>query len=554
MISTPETNKLLIAEELNIGNDRESVAHLLSDGSSETDEIKEMLKLIDEDITYELQYLFSQTTVESMSKSPQDLMTIDNNLLSRLTTELERHLSDLPSIEGMWRWAEQSFSAEELKCLRQYRIQELTKAQQDIRFKLEELAKLQTKEIKPRKFLPMHPIAVNGQLSVASDRINKATVEALMPGAMKQSSVLDVALNKLKVHGLTIGKKFWAAYPFSARKDLHGAIGFTQNPGEAIWRMLQRNGALAVKAQYALWARAYAETDADPQKFIIMSISQFCDDLGFKKKKGAHERFNKHKAVEVLDLLTSLELSAIYQTPKYKIVHLSGPLWMRGGIREELDDFTDIFGERHVGDPQNRMSWDPIAFAYAPGIFFANPEWRKYNHNVALIGAGLLQLGSGDNDKWAVMVGGYIALLARMNGYRTTRVGVKRVLERTGLLAEMMKHRQASRMRDKLERALEKLQLVRVIKAYHFTSEAEDVDFDDLNNLETLDRMSEPHRWAASWLNQCIVIEWPEDFERRAEELREKKRQKFIAAKSKRRRVKPRNSTTLLPGSSLDPV
>jgi hypothetical protein len=547
MAITSEASKLLIAEDWDLTNDAARINHLLSEDTPDIEQTKEMLKLIEEDAAYELQYLSSKVPAESMSANSQSLITIRDDLLYKLTTELEKRLLNLPSVEDVWRWAEQSFSSEEVMWLRLYRISELTKVQQDIRSKLEELEEQQIQESRPRKFLPMHPIAVNGHLSVASDRINKATVEALMPGAMKRSSVLGEVLNKLKAKGLMVGKKFWAAYPFSARKDLHGAIGFTENPGEAIWRMLQRNGALAVKAQYALWARAYAETGADPQKFIIMSISQFCDDLGFKKKKGAHERVNKHKAVEVLDLLTSLELSAVYQTPRHKIVHLSGPLWMRGGIREELDDSTNLFGERFVGDPQNRMSWDPIAFIYAPGMFFANPEWRTYNHNVALVGAGLLQLGSGDNDKWAVMVGGYIALLARMNGYRTTRVGVNRILERTGLLAEMMKHRHAGRMREKLERALEKLQLVRVIKSYHFTSDKEDVDFDDLNNLETLDCMSEPVRWAASWLNQCIVIEWPEDFERRAEELREKKRQRIMVARSKLRRRKPQDTITLLP-------
>lgn len=554
MVSTPETSKLLITEESNIANDVECVVQLLSGEDSDMDQTNEMLKLIEEDATYELQYLLSKRQSGSISEGLRDLIAIDKDLLHRLTTELEKHLSDLPSIEDMWQWAEQSFSEEELKCLRLYRIQELTKVQQAIRRKFGEIAEAPIKEVKLRRGLPLRPIAVKGHLCVASDRINKATVEALMPGAMKQSSVLAGALDKLKVPGLTTGKEFWAAYPFSARKDLHGAVGFTQNPGEAIWKMLQRNGALAVKAQYALWARAYAETGADPQTFITLSISQFCDDLGFKKKKGAHERFNKHKAVEVLDLLTSLELSAIYQTPKYKIVHLSGPLWMRGVIREELDDFTDLFGERHVGDPQNRMSWDPVAFNYAPGIFFANPEWRKYNHNVALIGAGLLQLGCGDNDKWAVMVGGYIALLARMNGYRPATVGVKRVLERTGLLSEMKKHRQVGRMRDMLERALEKLKLVHVIKSYHFTSEEEDADFDDLNSYETLDRMAEPSRWAATWLNECIIIEWPEDFERRAEELRAKRKQRIISSKGKRRRRRLYSTETLLIENSPNPI
>ncbi|MCA1628056.1 MAG: hypothetical protein LC742_08850, partial [Acidobacteria bacterium] len=328
-------------------------------------------------------------------------------------------------------------------------------------------------------------------------------------------------------------KKLWAAYPFDAKDDLHGAIGFSQNPGEAIWSLLQRNGALAVKAQYALWARAYRETDAEPNRFIMLSIPQFCDDVGFRRKKRAHTRDSKQAAIDVLKLLASLELVVLWQTPQGKTRRVHSPLWTRGPIGEEMDSFADLFGANRVGDP---ATWDPVKFAYAPGYFFGDAEWRNHNRNVALIGEGLLQLGTNTADKWAVMVGGYLAIQARMNGWRALRRKVWRVLAKTGLMDELNKHRQPGRMRDKLERALDRLTAVGVIRDYKFSDEEEDNESDAITEPE-------PTRWAAAWLNQCLVIEWPADFERRENNLQACKQKQLTAARRKRQRRRPSRNT-----------
>jgi hypothetical protein len=177
--------------------------------------------------------------------------------------------------------------------------------------------------------------------------------------------------------------------------------------------------------------------------------------------------------------------------------------------------------------------WDPVAFSYAPGPFFADEVWRTYNRNVALIGEGLLKLSSGYEDKYAVMVGGYLAILARMNSYQRTVVRVRLLLEKTGLWS-VDGESNPGRMREKLERALDRIQEVGVIREKEITSSPENIDPNDLTSNETLDALAEPTRWTKGWLSQFVVIDWPADLERRADELQAKKA-KVIAGRRGRK-------------------
>jgi hypothetical protein len=229
----------------------------------------------------------------------------------------------------------------------------------------------------------------------------------------------------------------------------------------------------------------------------------------------------------VLGLLTSLEIMMVWRTPQGQTRRIRSHLWLRGAIAEELDSYADLFGANRVGDPED---WDPVAFAYAPGYFFADPDWRRFNKNVALIGAGLLKLGIDNFDKWAVLVGGYLAIQSRINGYRPLKRKVRLVMEGTGLMEEISKNRQPGRAREKLDRALERLKSVGVIKDFEFTSRPEDVDPDDLNNTKTLDVPPEPTQWAGAWLDGSVLITWPDYLRQRAKEL-EKRRQKYATAK-----------------------
>jgi hypothetical protein len=376
-----------------------------------------------------------------------------------------------------------------------------------------------------RKRLELAPLAQRGYIKAPADRINKATIEAFAPGAMRE--LTDEESGFLQI---SVGGSYWRAYTFGRDGgELKGAVGFPRDPGEAIWKLLQNNGALAVKAQYALWARAYAETGADPERFVMMSIPDFCDDLGYSRNKGSHKLTNKRAAMEVLELLTSIELDAIYQPAGKAARRFRGPIWIRGGIAEELDNYGDLWGANRVGDP---AAWEPVAFAYAPGMFFRDREWRTYNNRVATIGAGLLRLST-KNDQWAIMVGGYLGMLARMNGYQPSVLRVTTLLSKTGLYEADRKH--PGRMLDKLETALEKLQAVGVIGSWGYPTNGsiEEPDMDDPEVIANLRNLPDNRA------RQCIRIEWPDALDERAKQLAANKTKRIQTSRKRKSRKTP---------------
>lgn len=380
--------------------------------------------------------------------------------------------------------------------------------------------------VKPKRIV-LQPLAEAGHILVQADRINKATIEGFAFGAMQELKESDVEL-------LGPDANFWRAYtfssgqPISGKDYLSGAIGFKEEPGQHVQNLLRKNGALAVKAQYALWARAYAETDAAPGVYITLAISQFCDDVGLARHNGVHRPENKLAAMAVLELLTSMELICIYRPLHGPAQRIRGPIWSKGIISEELRGYADVFESSALS---NRPIWMPKAFSYAPGPFFANDAWRKYNEHMAYVGEGLLKLNSNNADKYAVMVGGYLALLARMNRYRKLRIGVRTILEKTGLWA-VDREKNPGRMRTKLEDALDRLRAVGVINHWNIDAPKpkEDIDWNDLENMGTLKKMAEPTRWLKEWIKQVIVVDWPSRLKAHGLILSEKKAQYAKAA------------------------
>lgn len=381
-----------------------------------------------------------------------------------------------------------------------------------------------------RKRIVLQPLAESGFMLGPADRINKATIEAFAYGAMER---LPISF----LESLGADTTFWLAHAFGKKKRetsrdyIIGAIGFREKPGDHIQRFLQKNGALAIKAQYALWARAYAETDAAPGIYITLTIPQFCDDMGMARRNRAHKLQSKRAALEVLELLTSMELVCIYQPPTGPVQRIRGPIWSRGMISEELRGYEDVF---ESGSVSNRPLWVPKAFSYAPGPFFANEAWRAYNPYIALVAEGLLRLNSNNSDKYAVMIGGYLAILARMNGYRRSRLSVRTLLEKTGLWAVDSK-KNPGRMRKKLEDSLDRLCEVGVIEKWEITSSKEDIDPDNLDDAHTLEHLAEPTRWLQDWVRQVVIVDWPALMKER-ESVLQKRRERHIKEAARRHR------------------
>jgi hypothetical protein len=302
------------------------------------------------------------------------------------------------------------------------------------------------------------PLATDGFIRFPGDRIQKAAVESLMPGALA-----TVSPEFLRAHGVWGVGAMWRAYCFGSARTgahaLHGAIGLAAAPEAALWEFFQRNGALAVKAQYALWARAFAESDGAPGLFLQLSVAQLCTDLGFSRQcSGGHRLAVKRRVSRMLELLTALQLACVYRPPRGEPAHLCGPLWSRGLLAGAYDEYADLFGDRREGDPSH---WEPRLFAYAPGPWFGDTTWRRYNGRVARVGAGLLTLEAGAHDRWAVMAGGYLATLAPMNHYQPHVVSVATLLAKTGLGAAYPRH--PTRARERLERALARVAEVGII-------------------------------------------------------------------------------------------
>lgn len=258
------------------------------------------------------------------------------------------------------------------------------------------------------------------------------------------------------------------AYSFNHNyHDARVTMGLRDEEGASVlWSYLVKGGPRLVKAHYALWARYYEDIDRDGMRYVMISIPQFCADLGYvPHSKGGFRPQHKQEAQKMLQALTSIEM-VVVKTLRGKERRLRGPLWTRGFEAQERDQYGDLFGASRVGDP---MSWEMVAFSFAPGPWFDDPDWRRYHRFVGKIGSGLLKL-SGSTDQWAILIGGYLGTLQRVGGYGATRLKVDTILKNLDLAQGEDNVRRRSQTREKLERALDRLAdpQIGVIKSWRY--------------------------------------------------------------------------------------
>lgn len=341
---------------------------------------------------------------------------------------------------------------------------------------------------------------LEGFLRASADPINMRILETFTPGNMRRHEDVKSELLNLEGRGMFALQDYNLLYAFeSNKKDLFGFIGYKKGAGETLWGFQKEHSALILQTHIALLARAYAETDAEPGKFITLRILDLCDDLQFARKKGSHKRETKRRVLKVLECLAQLQMKIMYVPPPQEKSHLfSGPIWLHGLTHETADSGN------------GRLQWEPETFSYAPGLYFAFKEWRNYTRNVAYIGEGLLKLHA-NNDKWAIHGGGYLALLSRMNGYQKQKLSVKTLLEKTGLIAASGKFHKTSEMEEKLIHALETLEKVGVIESWNWLEDKNDEEaFASKLVSETL-------------FNQQIEIEYPNALRQIEEKLTDRK-------------------------------
>jgi hypothetical protein len=316
------------------------------------------------------------------------------------------------------------------------------------------------------------PLVWHGLIRFSSDRIHKAAIEALALG-------FHFIPNNSDEPASPDDSRHSRPFRSASGKDwLDGRLGFRMPPTDRERQLLDEYRSQLVKMQFALWARAFAETDADPHRPCVVTLAQLCEDLGYRRlQNGAHRPEHKRLVAELIELLTNVEVEAEYRAPDGRLARLRGPLWKR---------FRDLELERTV--------------AYAPGDWYSDPAWSRFNRRVGLIGAGLLSLRP-DRDRWAISVGAYLATLARMNGYRPLTLRVSTLMDRTGL--QEAEQRNPSRMREMLERALEQLEAVGVIAEWDwFHGAFSEPDMDAPNDLARL------ITGADQWAERSLVIRW----------------------------------------------
>lgn len=342
---------------------------------------------------------------------------------------------------------------------------------------------------------PAPGIARRGFVRFPGNRIQKAVVEALVPGALEPVPEADTAA------GWTHRFEFATR---GSRDRLSGAIGFRAPAAASAVEPLPADPVL-LKLQFALWSRYFAQ-DGELGGTVSTSVSQLCDDLGYARlRNGAHRPAVKRRVEALLKQLAALELDVEYRAPNGRTCRLQGVVWALS-----------------LSGPGSRT------VTFAPGPWSREAVWTRFNAQVALAGEGLLRLRA-DRDAWAVYLGGYLASIARMNGYRPKVVRLHTLLVRSGLL--WAERRNPARMREKLERALERLEAAGVLGGWDWLAvEADEPDMDAPARLASLADAEN------DWPDRRLVIRWPGELERRAEQLGPQASPKSSRSTGKRRR------------------
>jgi len=333
-----------------------------------------------------------------------------------------------------------------------------------------------------------------GLIPIPTDPVFKVIIESLTYGEMK-------ALSEDDLRPLNIHETFWRGIIFDTKETragrVAGVIGF-QHEAEAHYRFLMENRSLAIKGHLALWARAYVEARAAPNVYLTVPLSQFCDDLGYKRKNGAYRAASKQTAVSALGLLTNLKMVGRYYSTDIEAPgEINDYIWKRGAIADSVTGYEDIF------NPQTDLhieGWLPRAFSYSAGDCFFNNTFEGLAPRPLPV-PKLLRLSGERENKYAIILGTYLGILSQLNETPPRTIKVRALLEEVRLWATSERVRNPQRVLDHLENALDRLSVIGVIKAWDYEENlAERAEGSD---------EEQPRRYKR-WYEKLIVITWPD--------------------------------------------
>jgi hypothetical protein len=361
------------------------------------------------------------------------------------------------------------------------------------------------------------PLAKGINLRFSSTNINKLFVESLMPGAMKEFTDVQDSLEGLKNKTLLDALQFKTAYIGHSKSDLEGVVGFKYDLGSEMKDILENESALLTKAHYVLSERFYEQTGGEGSGQSAITLNQFCDDLGMPRKNGAHTPRNKERARSVFEVLTSTRISALaYLNGKKSPLRISDNMWKQGAEIEV----------------QKRGRWHEHILTFTRGGF--DDEWQKQNKKfIGYIHRGFLELKADNQDKYAILLGGYLASFAKMNQYQIQPLKLLPILKRVGLW-NVYAEATPGKMREKLERSLDKLVSVGILREWRIEELSNvtrvvkqmskainyEEDYDEVGDNE---HEAEPDKWVKVWLNKRLVIAYPFEFDERGKINKEKR-------------------------------
>jgi hypothetical protein len=363
----------------------------------------------------------------------------------------------------------------------------------------------------------LQPLTNVTKLRFSCTNINKLFVEALMPGAMRDFNIVKDSLEGLRNKTLMDALQFKTAYTGRSKTDLEGVVGFKYDLSEEMKDILENESALLTKAHYILSERYYEQTGGDGNGYAAVTLNQFCDDLGMPRKKGAHTPRNKERARLVFEMHTTAKISGLAYLNGEKNPHrVSDNMWRPGPEIEA----------------QKRGRWHERILTFTRGVF--DDEWQKQNKKfVGYIHRGFLELKADNQDKYAILLGGYLASFAKMNQYQIQALRLLPLLKRIGLW-DVYGATNPGKMREKLERALEQLVAVGILREWRITEltnvekavkqMSKAVNYEEsYEEVGDFDHEAEAGKWVKTWLNMRLVIAYPYEFDERGKINQEKR-------------------------------
>jgi hypothetical protein len=304
-------------------------------------------------------------------------------------------------------------------------------------------------------------------LDAPLDRMAAATTTALSRGrAMKPTSALEAIVSGRRI---TYSDAYWRAYemdPDVAQRRKHvwleGVVGFS-DPNEALWEVLKKWGPLAVQMNCLLWNKVYLGHGVFTREEVTLDLDEVARELGYAElQNGNGTRTRTLRTIyDVLAALMTIRMDVCFHVHGKPTRLLQGPIWNEG-----------VYEQTARQSASGSTDFVPKSFSYRIGSWFEKTGWAKQHRCMGVVSRAFLRMRDVKRDKWAILVGGYLTIMASLVHYEDLLLAqslrVAQIERETGILDgnDTPKER-----RDRLTRALNRCREVGVIEQWRWLGE-----------------------------------------------------------------------------------